>query len=209
MPRITHQRAERQRHRIIEAASRCFAERGFHNTTMRDVFERSGLTAGAVYGYFAGKRDIIVAVVEARHAVERELLAAAERADDPVARFVDGYFEAFLMEDSTELRRLTIEFWAQLLGDKGLAQLGREGLTALADATRLLAEAQSRRLVRNDVDPATLTRLVLAALNGLLLQSSWQTGVQTQIDKCKAGLVAILRPATAILRPATKKRGSK
>jgi AcrR family transcriptional regulator len=196
MPRITHQRAALQRRRIVEAASRCFAERGFHNTTMRDLFERSGLTAGAVYGYFARKHDIIAAVVEERHAVERELLATVERANDPLACFVDGYFEAFLTKDSTELRRLTIEFWAELLRDDSLAQLGRQGLTALADATRLLAEAQSRGLVRDDVDPATLSRLILGALNGLLLQSTWQPELQTEIERCKAGLVTILKPVT-------------
>jgi AcrR family transcriptional regulator len=195
MPRISHQRAQRQRRRIIDAASRCFAERGFHNTTMRDVFEASGLTAGAVYGYFARKQDIIVAVVEERHAIERDLLARVKRADDPLASFVDGYFGAFLTKNSTELRHLTIEFWAELLRDDSLQQLGREGLRALTDATRLLGEAQSRGLVRDDVEPETLSRLILAALNGLLLQSTWQPDkLAGAIEKCKAGLVSILKP---------------
>ena len=78
---------------------------------------------------------------------------------------------------------------SELLRDESLAQLGREGLTALAHGARLLAETQSRGLVRDDVDPATLSRLILATLNGLLLQSSWQSNLHTEIERWKAGLI--------------------
>jgi AcrR family transcriptional regulator len=78
MPRITRARADARRHQIIEAALTCFARKGFHKTTMQDVVEQSGLSPGSIYCHFAGKQDIIVAVVEERHRRERALLGSTE-----------------------------------------------------------------------------------------------------------------------------------
>jgi AcrR family transcriptional regulator len=40
--------------------------------------EQSGLSPGSIYCHFAGKQDIIVAVVEERHRRERALLGSTE-----------------------------------------------------------------------------------------------------------------------------------
>ena len=77
LPRITCARADARRRQIVEAALICFARRGFHKTTMQDVVKQSGLSPGSIYCHFAGKKDIIVAVVEERHRRERALLQRA------------------------------------------------------------------------------------------------------------------------------------
>src|SRR5260370_42643543 len=77
MPRITPARAEMRRRQIIEAALICFARHGFHKTTMQDIVKQSALSPGAIYCHFAGKNDIIVAVVEERHRRETQLLRRA------------------------------------------------------------------------------------------------------------------------------------
>jgi AcrR family transcriptional regulator len=64
MPKVTEQHREARRGQIVDAALRCFAARGFQRTSMADIIAESGLSAGAIYGHFAGKQQIALAVAE-------------------------------------------------------------------------------------------------------------------------------------------------
>ncbi|SFR72642.1 transcriptional regulator, TetR family [Agromyces sp. CF514] len=64
MPKVTDEYRAARRDEIIEAALRSFAERGIQRTSMADVIEASGLSAGAIYGHFAGKKELFAAVAE-------------------------------------------------------------------------------------------------------------------------------------------------
>jgi AcrR family transcriptional regulator len=48
--------------RLIEAALECFASRGYHGTTTREVAERGGVSPGGVYVHFASKSDMLFTI---------------------------------------------------------------------------------------------------------------------------------------------------
>ena len=64
MPKVTQQYRDARRDQILGAARRCFLRDGFHSTSMQDLFAEAGLSAGAVYRYFASKDEVIVAIAE-------------------------------------------------------------------------------------------------------------------------------------------------
>lgn len=57
-------RVEAQRERILDAAQKCFVEHGFHGASMANIAETAGMSAGLIYRYFAGKSEIILAIVQ-------------------------------------------------------------------------------------------------------------------------------------------------
>src|SRR5580704_19553287 len=60
-------RAEQQvrtRTRLIEAATKVFARRGFHQASVEEIAEEAGYSHGAVYSNFDGKADLFLAVFE-------------------------------------------------------------------------------------------------------------------------------------------------
>jgi AcrR family transcriptional regulator len=63
VPRITDERREARREQVLEAARACLQEHGLEAVSMEMIIARSGLSTGAVYGYFKGKDQIINAVV--------------------------------------------------------------------------------------------------------------------------------------------------
>jgi len=70
---------ELSRANILETALRLFRERGFEETTMREIASASGLSLGAAYHYFPSKEAIVFAYYEhlqERHAVEARLALA-------------------------------------------------------------------------------------------------------------------------------------
>jgi AcrR family transcriptional regulator len=75
-----------RRGQIARAAVAEFSRRGIHSTSMANIIEASGLSAGAIYTHFAGKDEIIAHV--ARSAIDTVLdgvrdLAAADAPPDP------------------------------------------------------------------------------------------------------------------------------
>ena len=117
MPKISQSRREARRRDILEAALACFAENGFHQAGMADIVRRSGMSHGAVYGYFHSKDDIIEALADDRHSREA-ILNAAVASDDPLAGFIAlaRAYAASLADPSGELRRrVGVHGWAEAL----------------------------------------------------------------------------------------------
>ena len=75
--RLTREEKKAQtRERLIDAAAKVFARKGFAATTLDEVAEEAGLTKGAVYSNFENKDDLVRAVLDARH---QRMLDISER----------------------------------------------------------------------------------------------------------------------------------
>jgi AcrR family transcriptional regulator len=89
--------AEDTRQRLIEAATREFAEHGVHAASLLEVTRQAGQrNRGAVHYHFGSRQGMLVAVLEQRVGFlaerERELLAIAkERPDDDVESVVEAF----------------------------------------------------------------------------------------------------------------------
>jgi AcrR family transcriptional regulator len=84
MPRITDERREARREQVLEAARACLQEHGLEAVSMEMIIARSGLSTGAVYGYFKGKDEIISAVVtEGTAAMGRQLIPILTNPEPP------------------------------------------------------------------------------------------------------------------------------
>jgi len=84
MPRITEARREARREQILEAARACLQEHGLEAVSMEMIIARSGLSTGAVYGYFKGKDEIINAVVtEGTAAMGQQMLPILRDPEPP------------------------------------------------------------------------------------------------------------------------------
>jgi AcrR family transcriptional regulator len=87
-PRPRRDRREQTRAALLGAAERLWAERGIHGASLDDIAAAAGLTKGAVYSNFAGKTDLLLALMEritsarTRTDVCEELRAAAENTED-------------------------------------------------------------------------------------------------------------------------------
>jgi TetR/AcrR family transcriptional regulator, cholesterol catabolism regulator len=68
---------ERSRTRILEAAARIAAERGFHGMSMRDLAQATGQSLANLYNYFPAKDDLLFAL---QSRAFETLIATAEAA---------------------------------------------------------------------------------------------------------------------------------
>jgi TetR/AcrR family transcriptional repressor of uid operon len=172
----TSARAQAQRARILDAARRCFSERGFHGAGMAAIASTAGMSPGLIYRYFPGKAAIIRAITDEQREERREALAGiatctelveallhkidAWRAGGPGAAS-DGSFDAALfLEVSAEATR-DPDIAAVLTAQEPQIWVDFEALVARS------AEAAGKPL-----DPETVHRrtvVVRCLVDGLIL----------------------------------------
>lgn len=68
-------RYDAKRDGVVEAAARLFAQRGYHATTVQDLTDATGLTAGGLYHYIGSKEQLLIAICDA---LMEPLLARAD-----------------------------------------------------------------------------------------------------------------------------------
>jgi AcrR family transcriptional regulator len=81
----------RTRERLLRAAGDLFAERGVNGASVEQIAERAGYTRGAFYGNFAGKPELVAALLEERTRQEYDEVSALAEAPDPVDAFRDWH----------------------------------------------------------------------------------------------------------------------
>jgi AcrR family transcriptional regulator len=136
MPRGEFDRSARKaatRARLLDAAARVYAARGFAGATLDDVAEEAGLTKGAVYGHFGSKDNLLVALMEEYVAAEiAEQVSLSDRDETTWKRPLVGS-DRFMQEldESPIAFRLLVEFWLAAGRDEAMRERFAGGLEAL------------------------------------------------------------------------------
>lgn len=79
--------------RILDAAKELFAGNGYAATTMQMIARRADLVPSAIYHYFAGKEDLLEAVlIREVEAIDKNVYIALQR--HPVPEDMDGFLDA-------------------------------------------------------------------------------------------------------------------
>lgn len=70
--------------RLMAAATRLFADRGYDRTSVQEIVEAAGVTKGALYHYFGSKDDLLHEIYARLLRLQQEHLDAVADAEGPV-----------------------------------------------------------------------------------------------------------------------------
>ena len=174
MPKVSEEYTLARRRQIIDAAYRCFARKGFHQTTMRDIYEEAELSPGAVYHYFDSKHQIIAASFDFDYERSVGLFEAAAQSDDPLGALgglLDFLFAGLKGAAALGAGRVNVQGWGEALINPALLESIRRVLGIYRDVTaRIVRRAQAARQIDPALDPGALANALISLYYGLELQ---------------------------------------
>jgi AcrR family transcriptional regulator len=182
MPKVTEAHIVARRQQIIDAAYRCFARNGFHQSTMRDIYEEAKLSAGAVYHYFPSKDAIIQASFEFDYQRSLDLFATAIASDDSLTalRELVSFFLRGL-EEAAELGagRVNVQGWGEALINPPLRETIQRVIgDYLSALSQIIRKAQAEGQLDTALDPDALGRILLSVYYGFELQKALEPNVE-------------------------------
>jgi AcrR family transcriptional regulator len=173
-----HKVQKDKKNRIIEAAARVFAQKGYAGTAVADIAVQAEIGKGTIYAYFDSKEDLFFAVFEwymmqsgAAAKVSVSLLggSAAQRLEalsDSIMGMWDEIKDAFT---------LTIEFWAASSSSQ-MRQRFKEAFRRAYEEFRglvvaLIRDGIERGEFRSDVNAESVAAALVGTWDALFLQA--------------------------------------
>jgi AcrR family transcriptional regulator len=192
--------AERNRQRILKAASEVFTERGL-DVSLDEVARHAGVGVGTVYRRFHTKEDLVEALFMDRIEEVAALAEEAAEATDPWSGLV------CFMEQMT----------AMLAGDRGLRQMlmfaayGQDKVWYARQrnaplVTRLVERAQAAGQLRSDLKPTDIPFIVfvlteVAQLARQISPEIWRRYLALVLDGLRPEREGVTPLPVAALRP--------
>ena len=177
MPKVSEEYRVARRDEIASAAIRAFERKGFASTSMADIIAESGLSAGAIYGNFTNKAELVQTVAE-RILGDRLGEAMALRRVEPLPS--PGELVGVLMRGMASALgnpALLVQVWGAAMTDPPLKSLAQDIMRSLTDALfahislwHQRANGLSERAA--DAVAAEQTPLFTAACQGFILHAA-------------------------------------
>lgn len=190
--RTQAERSASTRAALVEAARPLFAERGYAGVGTEEIVRAAGVTRGALYHHFDGKRDLFEAVYAQLEAELAQRIAAgalAANAEAPLDAMKAGVAMALEASTESEVQRIALldgpsvlgwDRWREIAAEHGLGLV--EGtLQAAVDAGQIPAQPvrplahvlmgaldEAAMLIARADDPDAMRAEVGATLDGLL-----------------------------------------
>jgi TetR/AcrR family transcriptional regulator, fatty acid metabolism regulator protein len=153
-------------YRIIAAATKVFAKKGFYQAKISEIAREAGVADGTIYIYFQNKDDILISLFEEQmQAVLDNMVAQLAKIDDPVRKleqFALTHLE--LVEQNKDVAeiiqvevRQSSKFMKEYKNEKFLSYL-----ELIADIIRL---GQEKGVFKAQVIPGVAKRAFFGALD--------------------------------------------
>ena len=130
------------RSRILEAAAKVFASKGYHDTKVDDIVSQSQTSKGAFYFYFPSKQDIFLALVDTFADLLESRLRERLSAEPSGTARVDAAL------------RVCLEIFGQYRSLTKIALVQATGLGAAFEQKRQAVNQRFIQIVRENLDAA-------------------------------------------------------
>ncbi len=168
---------------IVAAAEKIFHAHGYAATTMEAVAAAAGVAKGSLYNYFRSKQELFTQLftetIAADEAEVERLVTEPIPADEKLQRLVDNVFVQ--LERYTAIGALVLEFWATAARQQHKGELAEMFEQMFSRWRRRIAAIVTQGiesgLFRAEIDPDVAASLIVAVVDGIIVQSILDVGV--------------------------------
>ena len=161
-PKVPKAYLEARRTEILGAAYKCFIEKGFHNTTMQDIYNATSLSPGAVYNYFSSKEDIVIAATKGFQDWSISSLTSliSENPNESLIKYVQFWLSLIKQSDVSKSISVQLDLYSEATRNSSI----REAMLKTMDATHaifieLIKHNQQAGVFNAKLDPLAIARV--------------------------------------------------
>lgn len=203
MRRPSAQLQQDRREEILDAARRCFARMGFHQTSMQQICLEAGMSPGNLYRYFPSKEAIIAGISERDRAEVSAELAQAQNAADFFGT-LEALAQHHLVERSMDDVGLCTEMVAEARRNPTIGKIMRDfDVDVRARLTAMLCAAAERGDISPTVEIDDVVTTIILFADGVW----WRRAVHPDFDP--APTVPIFMSIVRFMLLGQQQRGGK
>lgn len=155
-----------RRNQILDAATKVFAEKGFHPTTIKDIASQAGIADGTIYNYFENKTALMLGIFERLNESDRRAEDFAQFATGDVRDFMKTYLRhrlTVVQDGNFEVFRVIL---SEIMVNKELRELFAQ---KILEPTFSIAETYFQQwAVQHKLSSINIS-LMMRAISGMVL----------------------------------------
>ena len=189
---------------LILVAGQLFSERGYHGVAAEAIVEAAGVSRGALYHHFGGKRGLFEAVfVDCERRIAARIRTAASKEPTPRGQLLAGSLAFLDACADPDLRRIVIEDAPVVLGWPRWRQIDSgHGLALLRNAIERLQE-------EGEITGHAAEAIVYAlsgAMNELAMWVAASGRTRAALKEAKQILIELVQNVGSLAVPETESR---
>lgn len=168
---IQEQLIAARRNQILDAATKVFAEKGFHPATIKDIARQAGIADGTIYNYFENKTALMLGILDRMNESDRRDVDFSKFTGEDFRSFMKAYLRHRLMvlkADNFEVFKVVI---SEILVNQELRELYYR---KIVEPTFTMAERYMQRWaeqhILKPVDMSIAMRAISGMVVGLILE---------------------------------------
>jgi AcrR family transcriptional regulator len=175
MPRVSPEYEQAQKKRIMDGAASVFAQYGYRSTTIDQICQALQLSKGAIYGYFKSKEELFVSVLQAIYEQRFTVFSTSCHSEDPISikfeKILD-HLANLMCHDDYVFIRLSMEGFLESDHIPNLKTIKADSYQRFYGLLYgLLQEGQLAGEINADLNLASVTAVLIAVADGLMLHS--------------------------------------
>jgi AcrR family transcriptional regulator len=155
-----------RRNQILDAATKVFAEKGFHPTTIKDIAREAGIADGTIYNYFENKTALMLGIFDRLNESDQRNEDLSKITEVDSRSFMKAYLRhrlTVLQADNFEAFRVVL---SEIMVNKELRELYYR---KIVEPTFSMAEAYVQQLAAQHIIKPINISLAMRAISGMVL----------------------------------------
>jgi TetR/AcrR family fatty acid metabolism transcriptional regulator len=159
-----------RRNQILDAATKVFAEKGFHRSTIKDIAKVAGIADGTIYNYFENKTALLMGLLNRLNETEDRAMNLQQATEGDLQTQMYSYLRHRFESVEAQGLDLLQVMLSELLVD---AELREQYYQQILKPTYALAEGSFEKWKTEGrikgMDTVLMTRIISGAFLGLIV----------------------------------------
>jgi AcrR family transcriptional regulator len=173
-PKLPKEYTDFRRRQILMSAWDCFADKGYSETTVREIAKRMDASTGVIYNFFRGKEEILEAIQDWSIENNKQIFGRMRQKGsvrEAIREFFENNFECGSIEDVKKSSRGNISLLSEAVKKEKIRAMFNSSYDFMEEnLSRFLREAKKRKEIISNLDPTVMAGFLIALLLGLQLQ---------------------------------------